>query len=127
MKTIQRNQTEVWYALYGGETELLDGDGNRTGEYEITYGDPVKAWMVVSPARGSALREPFGIETDYTKTLITGDMDCPLSEDSVLWIGVEPSETVNGQVVANPYNYRVVRVAKSLNYIVYAVKEVDVA
>lgn len=127
MKTIQRNQTEVWYALYGGQAELLDAAGNRTGEYEITYGTPIQAWMVLSPAKGSALREPFGIETNYSKVLVTDDIDCPLSEDSVLWIGVPPSEEVHGQVVANPYNYRVVRVAKSLNYIVYAIREVDVA
>lgn len=127
MKTMERNQTEVWYALYGGEAELLDEDGNRTGEYEISYGEPVQTWMVISPAKGSALREPFGIETSYSKTMVTGDIDCPISEDSVLWIGVQPSEEVDGQTVANPYNYKVVRVAKSLNYIVYAIKEVDVA
>lgn len=127
MKTMERNQTEVWYALCTGETELLDGDGNRTGEYGISYSDPVQTWMVISPAKGSALREPFGIEVNYNKTMVTGRTDCPIAEDSILWIGVKPTEEVDGNVVNNPHNYVVTRIARSLNYIVYAVKEVDVA
>ena len=124
---MQRNQTEVWYALCTGKSEVLLDGTVRTGEYALTYATPVQTWMVLSPAKGSALREPFGIETEYSKVMVTGDTSCPIAEDTVLWIGVLPSETVQGVTVTHPHNYKVIRVAKSLNYIVYAIKEIDVA
>ena len=123
---MQRNQTEVWYALCNGKSEIVLDGNLRTGEYTLSYATPVQTWMVLSPARGSALREPFGIETNYSKTLVTGDTSCPIAEDTVLWIDSVPSETVNGVTVTHPHNYKVVRVAKSLNYIVYAIQEIDV-
>ena len=127
MRTVQRNQIEVWYALKEGMTEIVDSDGNRTGEYEISYSDPVQAWFVLSPNRGAASREPFGIETNYTRLMTTGDMDCPIAEDTILWVGIEPTEEVEGETVLHPNNFVVTRVAPSLNYIVYAIREVDVA
>ena len=127
MKTIQRNQVKVWYALCEGEEEILDEDGNRTGEYDLKYSDPVPVWMVLSPHRGSAAREPYGISTNYSRTMTTGDMDCPIAEDSVLWIGTDPVLELEGQSIKIPHNFIVVRVSPSLNYITYAIREVDVS
>lgn len=127
MKTIQRNQTEVWYALPTGEEEIRDAQGYRTGERNIIYSEPVQTWMVLSPNRGSALREPFGIETNYNRIATTGDMDCPIKEDSILWVGIKPVTEENGVAVKHPHNFKVMRVAPSINYIVYALAEVDVS
>ena len=127
MKTVQRNQVPVWYALCLGEEEILDDAGNRTGEYDVKYSTPVMAWMVLSANRGSAAREAFGISTNYSRTMTTGDMDCPIAEDSVLWIGTDPTIEVEGVTVKVPHNFVVVRVSPSLNYISYAIREVDVS
>lgn len=127
MKTIQRNQVAVWYSLCEGEQEIIDGNGNRTGEYDIQYADPVQTYMVISPNRGSAARDPYGISTNYTNVMTTGDLDCPIAEDSVLWIGTDPTVEVAGQTVKLPHTHIVVRVSPSLNYIQYAIREVDIS
>lgn len=118
MRTLKRNKTKVYYALYSASTPLYDEDGMETGEYTEGYGAQISAWMSVSANKGEASIEPFGTDLDYTKTVITDDMTCPIDESSHLWINKNPS---------GPYNYSVVRVAKSLNHITYAVKEVNVS
>ena len=118
MRGQRRNNQNVGYALYDGAYKVQNANGKLTGESIQTYGDPVYMPMNVSAARGSSDIEMFGIDTPYTKTLTTCDMTCPIAEDSVLWIDADPQ--------TEPYNYVVVRIARSLNSITYAVKEVDV-
>jgi hypothetical protein len=118
MRTLLRNKTPIYYALYTDRTPIIDAQGYETGDYSEGYTEPAELWASVSANKGEASVEPFGADLDYTKTIITDDMTCPISETSRLWIGREPDD---------PYNYAVVRVAKSLNHITYAVKEVDVS
>ena len=108
MRNIERNKTLVTYRLYTGLTEATDGDGYYTGEKPQTFGDPVTIRASVSASRGTSDVEMFGIDVPYTNTVIVDDMDCPINEYSQLEIGGEP--------------YAVLRVAKSLNHITYAVK-----
>jgi len=119
MRAQKRNAVPVWYALYNTSYKQTNAEGKRTGENVQDYADPVCVKMNVSAAKGAADVEMFGIDTPYTKTLTTCDMSCPIAEDSVLWIDAEPDDKT-------PYNYVVVRIARSLNSITYAVKEVDV-
>ena len=79
-----------------------------------------------------------GITTGYTHRAVTEDLNCQMDEESRVWFGIEPTrvvqvqKTVNGQTVTVnetvdvPYNFRVVRKAKSLNHLIYYLKEVDV-
>ena len=71
----------------------------------------------VSPATGFAQTDVFGYLESYDKVLITDDMDCPIDENTVLFIDKEP-QVVDGKPM---YDYTVKRVAKSLNSISYAV------
>ena len=50
MRTVQRNKREISYALYSGVTDVVDSDGNLTGEQEITLCRPVTTRMNVSAA-----------------------------------------------------------------------------
>ena len=118
MKTLSRNKQTLYYALFEEKKEIKDEYGNRTGEHQLVYAPPVKAKMSISAARGTAESEFFGLSLNYTKTLVTEDVNCPIAEDTVLWIDAEPDES---------YNYVVVQVAKSLNSITYAIKKVDVS
>lgn len=111
MQSLARNQTEVTYYLYTGCTETVDSDGNYTGEKPPTYADPVTIWATVSAARGTADLDMFGVNLSYTNTVIVDDMSCPIDEHSKL--------VINGE------QYAVVRVAKSLNHIAYAVMRVN--
>ena len=161
MKCLQRNQQLSYYALYGGKTAIVDGNGNRTGEFTTAFGSATPIYATISAARGTADLEEFGINLNYSKTLITDDMSCPIDEQSRLWLGLAVSEfsttasysvgsyvskadngvtkiyrcvspVTAGAWVASKWqesvgNYYVVAVAKSLNYIKYALREVDVA
>lgn len=123
MFSTQIDQTKIYYAQYTGSEPKLDANGYRTLEYEKHYSDPQELWISVSASKGAAYASPLGINLDYSKTLSTHDMTCPLTEESVLWIEREPTDCEGNPV---PHNYIVTTVAKSLNNIVYGVKEVKV-
>lgn len=127
MHTLERNKREFWYALKIGERENRDEDGLLHGDdTEVLYGEPVLTEMSMSissgannlGSQGMAELEPFGISTAYTHRLTTVDLDCPIDEESILWIDKSPAD--------GAHNFKVVRVAKSLNHLIYYVKEVDV-
>lgn len=119
MKALARNKQTVYYALYNGKTKVYDSDGLFTGDHKPSYSEPVKTAMNISPARGAASVEMFGVNTNYSRVLVTADLTCPITETSVLWIGQTPNAN------ATNFNYRVVRVGRSLNSISYAVTEVE--
>lgn len=130
MKALARNKQTLWYALPTGLTDVTDSDGLYTGEQTISYATPVEVGMNISPATGRTVLEQFGIATNYDKVLVTDDMSCPITEDTILWIGLTPTTSVTNNnittVTNNPHNYIVTRIAKSLNSIVYGVLEVSV-
>ena len=121
MQALAQNKQPIWYALYTGKTDLIVG-GLKTGEKDASYTDPVKIWVNVSASRGTADIEQFGINENYERTICTDDVECPIAEDSLLWVGIEPTD---GQT-QNPHNYKVVRVARSLNSVLIAIRKVSV-
>lgn len=122
VRALERNKQSFWYALYNGETELTDEDGNYTGDMGISYGEPVQMKANISAAKGSAGFELFGSDLQYSKTIVTTEMDCPITEESALWIGENPTDEDGNDM---PHNYVVRGIAKSLNSIVYAIAEAD--
>lgn len=116
MRNLARNKSSIYYALYDSKSEVQDEDGLYTGDNAPSYTAPTEIRASVSAARGTSDIDLFGVNISYTKTVIVDDMECPIDEHSILWIGVTPNE---------PHNYEVVQVAKSLNHISYAVQEVD--
>lgn len=119
MRLVRRNLRTVYYKLYQGFSPLLDEDGYETGEPEIEYGEPVEMKANISPASGSAQREQFGNLEDYDKVMITDDMNCPINENSLLYVDETDLEAEADYVVR--------RVAKSLNHISYAISKVKVS
>ena len=117
MKCLKRNQTSIYYALLQDCYEETDEYGNVIGQFDSEYSDPVKVKVNVSPARGTIDIEQFGINANYNRTIVTDDLNCPIDENSILWIGRDTDK---------PYNYVVVGVAKSINSITYAIREVIV-
>lgn len=124
MMTLAQNKQKFFYSLYKGMEDAEDSNGFLTGGKTKTYYSPVEMWANISAARGDASVEQFGVNENYSRTIVTDQMDCPINTDSKLWIGV-PATDSNNNVL--PYNYRVVRVAKSLNSITYAITEVTVS
>ena len=93
----------------------------------MIYSTPVKTRMSMSissgannlGSQGMVTLDPYGITTAYTHRMVTHDMNCLINEESLIWIGKTPTD--------GAHNFKVVRVARSLNHIIYYVKEVDVS
>lgn len=147
MRVLARNKQDIWFANRSSESYVVDSNGMKTGEKTQTYGNPVKARMSMAISSGAnnlgsqgiAELDPYGIITGYTHKAITEDLSCAMDEESRVWYGILPTHTetqtttVNGQTttvnveVPNPHNFKVVRKAKSLNHLIFYLKEVDVS
>lgn len=117
MRTIKRNKRPVAYAFYNGVTELKDGNGNYTGEYEVTYTTPVSALMNVSGGRGQADIALFGLTQTFARTATTEDLETPFNTETVFWIEKDPA--------TEPFDYRVAAVSRTINQVVLALAEVE--
>ena len=125
MRALERNKQKIYYANYTGRSEVTDENGLITGETSISYTNPVGVNVNVSASRGEAYIDLFGTDLNYTKTIVS-DTDLGIDENSVLWVGKEAYQTTSTTSVITPYNYIVASIAKSLNSVVYAIREVDV-
>ena len=118
MRLMVRNLKPIYYCLYKGQQPVYDEDNFETGEPIVTYDDPVIIKVNISPASGYTNTGMFGNLTDYDKVIITDKMDCPINENTLLF--------VDAALTGNP-DYKVKKVAKSLNHISYAVSEVKIS
>lgn len=118
MRTLKRNKRPVAYAFYQGDTELTDADGNLTGEYKVSYTEPVKALMNVSGGRGQADIALFGLTQTFGRTATTEDLDTKWNTETVFWIETDPD--------SEPFDYRVAAVSRTINQVVLALAEVEV-
>lgn len=98
---------------------ITDEWGNilETGEKGADYTEPMAIKLVVSPASGVVADELFGSLRDYDRILVT-EKGCPIDEHSILWIDASTDE---------PHDYIVKKVARSLNFVAYAVSRVEVS
>lgn len=115
MKLMKRNLRPFWYCLVAEEGTITDGDGFVTGEGSVLYTDPVEIKGSINPAEGRIYAEEFGLREDYDKLIIVEDMDCPIKEDSVLFIDSPPEYDEHGNLT-NSFDYIVQRVAPALNH-----------
>ena len=112
MRDLKRNQMTVQYALYLGNVEIKDETGCATGEFAPKHSDKTALNISVSANKGDYSQQQFGNLLDYDRTMITHDTECPINENSMVYIGTE--------------QYIVKAVAKSLNAVQYAIKRVDI-
>ena len=117
MRTLKRNKRPVAYAFYQGMTDLVDADGNYTGETAITYSTPVKTLMNVSGGRGQADIALFGLASNFSVTVVTEDLDTDFNTQTVFWIYADPD--------TQQHDYRVIAVARTINQVVLALEEVE--
>ena len=118
MRTVQRNKRAIWYALYNGVTEVVDDDGNYTGEQEVSYSEPIQAKMNVSGGRGQSEIELFGVDNPFTRTAVTDDLTTPFTTDTIFWFEADPE--------TDPHNYRCTGISRTINQVVIAIAELDV-
>lgn len=136
MRSLKKNMQKLYFATYSEQITIYqrDSDGNiiydeidgdlypRIIAERAGYGEPKEFYANISAAKGTSDSEVFGVSLDYTKTISTSDMTLPLSETSLIWFETEPRYNSDGSVDESSADYSVVRVAKSLNNIAYAIK-----
>lgn len=122
MRSLERNKKTIYYALYDDKIPIKDEYGNDTGQTRPGYHNPVKVRVRVSPNKGSANEEAFGITTEYDRVIIS-TKKLPLTETSVLWVDTMPEIKEDGST-DTPYDFKVVKVAPDINVHQYAIKKV---
>jgi hypothetical protein len=120
-----RNKIRIYYANYRDKIPIKDEYGNRTGEYEVTYGNPVAVMANVSAARGEATTRQFGDDESYDRVIDLDDPKFPIAVTSILWIDTTPEIAEDGST-DTPHDYIVKQVAPSLNSVSIAVSKVNV-
>ena len=125
MRCMVRNKTKFYYASYIDQTEIIDEYGNATGEYEVTYSNPIGCLGNISPAKGEVQSKQFGESESYDKVIVLDDRYATINEHSILWVDTLPQLNEDG-TTNTPHDYVVKQVAKSLNGISIAIHKVRV-
>lgn len=126
MRTLVRNKVRIYYANYREKVPIRDEYGNLTGEYEISYTNPMEVCANVSAARGEATTRQFGDDEGYDRVVVLDDPKFPIAVTSILWIDTLPEIAKDGST-KTPHDYIVKQVAASLNSVSIAVSKVNVA
>ena len=125
MRMLTRNKIRIFYANYRDKVPLKDEYGNKTGEYDIIYDNPVEIKANVSAARGEATTRQFGEDESYDRVIVLDDPKFPITATSILWIDTLPEIAEDGST-KTPHDYIVKQVAASLNSVSIAVSKVNV-
>ena len=136
MRTLRRNKSNLYYSLYK-ESEvvyLTDEDGNivyeeidgeevpvEIGHNPPAYSEPVEFKGYIQFKGGEDEARAFGVSVgSYTHLLIMRKDEIPITETSLIF-NHEPQ----GEITENTADYKVYRVAPSLNFVTYLLKSVD--
>lgn len=122
MRCLARNKTKFFYATYEGQSEIIDEYGNVTGQYSVSYSDPIASQGNISAASGEIQSRQFGESESYDKVIVLDDVNTPIDEYSILWVDTLPLPNE----VTVPHDYVVKKVARSLNSVAIAISKVSV-
>lgn len=125
MRTMTRNRRTFYYASLTGVAMGTDTDGNFTEE-KCTYSNPTEKQGVITAANGEATTQLFGANERYDKVITLNLGENYLAIGSVLWVDTMPALDNQGKTTT-PYDYIVVKVAESLNFVNVAIRKVDVS
>ena len=135
MKTLIRNKSKFYYALFESKIPKVDEYGNNTGEYEVRWGKPLEYSANISAAKGETSTRQFGESENYDRVIVM-DNDSPnIDEYTVLWVDTIPKLDWDGSLLLNeddgtivtPYDHVVKKVARSINSVSVAISKVDVS
>ena len=138
MRSLKKNKQNFYYALHSDSITIYEKDENGNivyvddGEGNLIpvvlgetagYREPKEFKANISAGKGSAQEEVFGTGIDFTRTISTSDMTCPIDELSLLWLDSEPQYLSDGTVDPDSADYKVAaKPAKGLNSIMIAIK-----
>lgn len=128
MNCLARNKTTIYYATFKSKTEITDEYGNKTGQYTITYNSPVEWSANIRWDSGAVQLEGFGLNAAGTRRIVTCDVNVPITDSTILWIGITPTVDEQTGEVTPAHNYVVAGVPeRSLNQIAILVQEANIS
>lgn len=136
MRLCKKNKSKLKYSLYkeSEPTYLKDENGNivyeeidgeqvpvETGYTQPHYETPVEFNGYIQFRGGKSEEEAFGVSLDkYTHILIMRLGELPIDETSLIFDKSEPKEPYDKSA-----DYKVIRVAPTLNFVTYLLKTID--
>ena len=123
MRSLKKNKSTLYYALYNEKKEIVDENGDFTGEYIVGYSAPEFFNANLSAGKGSAQADIFGVNVDFTRTISTTELSLPITETSLVWYETEPKLLKDGTADPDSADYKVAAPpAAGLNELVIALK-----
>ena len=138
MRSLKKNKQRLYFSQFKESVPIYDRDEDGNIIYTAVdgeqvpvqigeapgYSEPIEFYANISAGKGDVQADVFGSSVDYSRTISTCDMDCPITKLTRLWIGCKPRYNEDGSVNGDSANYEVAAPpAKSLNGIVIAIKE----
>ena len=134
MKTLIRNKSKFYYALFERKIPKVDEYGNNTGEYEVRCQKPLKYLANISAAKGETSTRQFGESENYDRVIVMSNDSPKIDEYTVLWVDTVPKLDSNGLLLLNedgsvvtPHDHIVKKVARSINSVSIAISRVNVS
>ena len=121
MRHQKRNKKEVSYLNYVSSTDVLDGDGNPTGEKNVVYSSPSKMKLYAQSSSGLVVVEALGTDVQYDKVAYVSKADrSKIDENSVFFIDRAVEYDGSNKPL---FDYRVKKIASLVNeYVIGLVK-----
>ena len=123
MRDLIKNKRTIYYLNYVKTEDVVDDNGNLTGEKKVIYTPRKQLKTNISGARGNSQAEVFGTDVKYDKTFVLTASEfekTKITENSVFFVDINP--TYEG---TNPlYDYRVEKIADTINDVVVAITKV---
>lgn len=111
MRNLKINKQTITYQNPTGTiTDILNGDGLKTGQRKPVYETAASLDINIRINRGNITLQDFGISSEWDGIMETSDMACPLVEGSII--------TYSGK------KFMLSRMDKSLNGLRYYLTEV---
>lgn len=115
MRGLKRNMRKVYYCNHSKTEYTKDGA-------VVSYSDAKAINASVSASKGISQTELFGNLQNYDKTMIVHDSECLIDENTVLFVDKFPEFDEDGAPIND---YIIVKVARSLNAVAYAISKVS--
>jgi hypothetical protein len=108
MRSLTRDQFPVYISQPLPPAEILDPDGNGTGNYANAWDDPVLLHLNVKPITDQLERQAFGTDVKSVLKAVFTPFDVDgyqMTENSAVWIGVEPNGILTDADHLHPMNH----------------------
>lgn len=113
MRHLGRNKTTVHFLNYVSSTDVVDGDGNPTGERKVNYSDPIELKAAVMSSSGMVSIGILGADVQYDKLLYVSKSDATkFDENSVFFVDKAVEYDSNKKPL---FDYRVKKKAPLVN------------